>query len=413
MIKRTIFSLTLACIVSSCTANNGAVNPNKPNEKTITVSQAEIESVNKSGIVEANNKFGFKLFEEISKKEKNIFISPASISMALTMTYNGSDGETKEAMAKTLELKDLNLDEINKSNNILKKQLTGTDPDIKLSIANSLWADKGTQLKPDFIKNNEDNYDAKLSELDFNSPEALTTINGWVNDNTEGKIPKIIKKIEPGTFLYLINAIYFKGSWTDKFDKAKTVEKPFTLEDGNKKNVQMMAKSGEFSYYKEDNFQAVNLPYGKGNTSMYLFLPENDKDDSFYKSLNSENWDKWISSFSKKRGALELPRFKIEYENKLNDTLKNLGMTVAFSSGANFKKMVDGTAYISEVMHKTFAEVNEEGTEAAAATSVAISKSAILPGESFKMAVEHPFFCAITDKKTGEIIFMGTISEPK
>ena len=174
-----------------------------------------------------------------------------------------------------------------------------------------------------------------------------------------------------------------------------------------------MAKSGEFSYYKEDNFQAVNLPYGKGNTSMYLFLPENDKDDSFYKSLNSENWDKWISSFSKKRGALELPRFKIEYENKLNDTLKNLGMTVAFSSGANFKKMVDGTAYISEVMHKTFAEVNEEGTEAAAATSVAISKSAILPGESFKMAVEHPFFCAITDKKTGEIIFMGTISEPK
>ena len=376
---------------------NGTNTFSKKNFPPLTDSDTKI--THSSKIVAANNKFGFKLFSDLLKtdKNKNIFISPTSILFALSMTYNGANGDTKDAMAKALELKDLSQDEVNKESNALIRTLINLDPQVRLDIANSLWGRKGIDFAPDFIKNNENYFKATVNSLDFNSTEASKTINNWVSENTQKKIEKIVPDtISAETILFLINAIYFKGTWTDKFDKTLTKERPFTLTDGKQKNFQMMNRYDDFRYLKEDNFQAVSLPYGNENLSMYVLLPDKDaKLEDFLKSLTAENIDKWVNQFSKNKGDVVLPRFKLEYEADLNDSLKTLGMETAFSDKADFKNMVTGSLkpFISNVKHKTFVEVNEEGTEAAAVTSVTVGATSVqIPKEPFKMIVDHPFF---------------------
>lgn len=369
-------------------------------------------------LITANTKFGFKLFSEVLKNDsgKNIFVSPSSVAIALAMTYNGASGSTKQVMAKALEFKELNLQQINSSNAVLKKLLENPDPKVQLTIANSLWANKDVSLKPDFLQRNRDFYTARISNLDFTDISSPAIINDWVNENTRGKINKIIEKIEPSQVLFLINAIYFKGSWTNEFDKQQTTEYPFYLSSGQKKQHLMMSQSGDYRYYENQQFQAVSLPYGKdGKISFYIFLPkQNSNLESFYQNLNAENWENWMTQFSKQQGFIRLPRFKMDYDITLNNALTAIGMGKAFSNQANFSAMGKDLK-ISEVKHKTFVEVNEEGTEAAAATSVVMMPlSAQLPAkEPFRMIVERPFFCAIRDNHTGSILFMGSIVEPQ
>jgi serine protease inhibitor len=372
-----------------------------------------------SKVVNANNKFGFKLFAELLKKDKakNIFISPPSISFALSMTYNGAGGTTRDDMAKTLEIQDMSLEEADKQNNALIRTLINLDDQVKLEIANSLWGRKGIEFNPQFIKNNQDYFKATVSSLDFSLPEAAKTINNWVSENTQKKIEKIVDdQIDPSTILFLINAIYFKGTWTDKFDKTQTKDRTFTMPAGKTKQHPMMSRFGEeIKYYKESGFQAVSLPYGKEKISMYVFLPNKDSSlDSFYKNLNAENWQKWMPLFHNNEGQVVLPKFKLEYESSLNDALKALGMSVAFDQNkADFKNMIQSLqAYISEVKHKTFVDVNEEGTEAAAVTSVEVRATAAMPGTPFEFTADHPFFYAIRDNVTGTVLFMGEVTEP-
>lgn len=368
-------------------------------------------------LVDANTTFGFKLFQEILKQDskKNIFISPTSVAIALSMTYNGASGETQQAMAKALELQGMNLQEINQANNSLKSALENADPAVQMSIANSLWAKKGISFKPEFMQANQQFYGAKVTELDFAKPDASNIINGWVKENTRGKIDQIVGQLKPDDVLFLINAIYFKGNWTKKFDKNQTTEHPFYLAGGGQKQHPMMSQSGKYRYFENETFQAVSLPYGKGRMSLYVFLPsKNTSLDSFQQQLTSENWKQWINQLRMRQGSIQLPRFKFEYDTKLNNALKALGMETAFSSSANFSNMTSASVAINEVKHKTFVEVNEEGTEAAAATSVGIAlTSAQTPQEPFKMVVDRPFFCAIRDNQTGTILFMGSIKEPK
>lgn len=369
-------------------------------------------------IVNANNKFGFKLFSEVLKQEsseKNVFVSPSSVAIALAMTYNGASGSTQQAMAKTLELQGMNLSEINAAYADLKRLLENPDTNVQLTIANSLWADKNASLQPDFIQKNQEFYKAQVTNLNFQDAQAPNIINTWVKDNTKGKINQIVDKIDPEQALFLINAIYFKGKWSNEFDKSKTASLPFYLASGKQKNHPMMSQDGDYRYQENEQFQAVSLPYGKdGKVSLYIFLPkQNSNLQAFYQNLNAENWEKWMAQFRRREGLIRLPRFKTDYDVTLNDSLKALGMAEAFSKQANFSGIGKNLA-ISQVKHKTFVEVNEEGTEAAAATSVGIvATSATQKPEPFKMIVDRPFFCAIRDNQTGSILFMGSIMEPQ
>ena len=366
-----------------------------------------------SSVASANTRFGFKLQMDVRAREPgaNIFISPLSISIALTMTYNGAVGETQHAMAEVLEIEGLNLDAVNRSNAALRKSLESREPEVELSIANSIWGRQGVDFNPDFLNRNREFFEAEITSLNFSEPQTPELINGWVETNTKGKIKKIVQQIDPRTLIILINAIYFKGSWQQEFDKSKTRDGIFHLADGNEKRVPMMFREGAYPYFRGGNFEAAILPYGDGDedVSMYIFLPNHDSNlDEFLSQLNAENWASWLSQFHEVRGnsMMILPRFKLEYEVKLNDTLKALGMDIAFGGGADFSGM-GPSLFISEVRHKTFVEVNEEGTEAAAATVVVGVESA---PPSF--IVDRPFFFAIYDGRTETMLFMGTVVEP-
>lgn len=366
-----------------------------------------------SSVASANTRFGFKLLMDVRAREPgaNIFISPLSISIALTMTYNGAVGETQHAMAEVLEIEGLNLDAVNRSNAALRKSLESREPEVELSIANSIWGRQGVDFNPDFLNRNREYFEAEITSLNFSEPQTPEIINGWVETNTKGKIKKIVQQIDPRTLIILINAIYFKGSWQQEFDKSKTRDGIFHLADGNEKRVPMMFREGAYPYFRGGNFEAAILPYGDGDedVSMYIFLPNHDSNlDEFLSQLNAENWASWLSQFHEVRGnsMMILPRFKLEYEVKLNDTLKALGMDIAFGGGADFSGM-GPSLFISEVRHKTFVEVNEEGTEAAAATVVVGVESA---PPSF--IVDRPFFFAIYDGRTETMLFMGTVVEP-
>ncbi|HAX80393.1 MAG TPA: proteinase inhibitor I4 serpin [Cyanobacteria bacterium UBA11372] len=381
-----------------------------------TTSVKQASTMNEK-LVAANTKFGFKLFGEILKQNssQNIFVSPTSVAIALSMTYNGANGSTQQAIAQTLELQGMSLDEVNQAQLALSQILTNPDPKVQLNIANSLWARQGISFKPDFLQRNKDFYKAQITNLNFNSPNATATINNWVNQNTKGKIPTIIDQVSPNAVLYLINAIYFKGSWTEEFPQNATQERPFTLLNGTRKQHPLMSQFGRFRYYENDSFQAISLPYGSGRMSMYVFLPKpNVTLPSFYSTLTPENWEQWIQQFRTRQGSISLPRFKLEYDITLNQTLQALGMGIAFQDRANFTGMTSNPVSIDEVKHKTFVEVNEEGTEAAAVTSVGIRATSARPvDEPFNMVVDRPFFVAIRDNQTGTLLFMGSIVEPK
>ena len=362
-----------------------------------------------SSVASANTKFGFKLLHDLREQEAgpNIFISALSISIALTMTYNGAVGETERAMAEVLEIDALDLSTINNSNKALRNSLENPDPKVEISIANSIWSRQGVEFNPEFLERNRVFFGAEIASLDFNSPRAIATINEWVDTNTNGKIRKIVERIDPQTLLFLINAIYFKGNWQDKFDKSMTRPGVFHLANGSEKQVQMMRREGKYPYFRGENFEATSLPYGDGRVSMYIFLPNRDSNlNKFLGNLNTENWKGWISQLGNRRQTMMLPRFKLEYGVNLNDTLKALGMEIAFIGGADFSGMAPNLL-ISEVKHKTFVEVNEEGTEAAAATGVTILES--VPPD---FRVDRPFFFAIYDAETETILFMGTVTEP-
>ncbi len=389
-------------------------------------------------LVSANTSFGFKLYHEVMKDGggKNVFISPTSVALCLAMTYNGAAGETKQAMERALEIQGLNHLELNRAHSALSGELENPDPRVQLQIANSLWAGKGIPFNPEFIARNKQFYGAEVTSLNFADPGAPAIINAWVKNKTKNKIEKIVDSIEPEGVLLLINAIYFKGAWSSEFDKSETKDDWFTTATGVKKRHPMMNQTGLYGYFEGKGFQALSLPYGGGRVSMYVFLPAattrswslpaivkpkseplSSGIDQFVASLTATSWNAWMKEFSKTVGTIVLPRFKVEYEVTLNDALKALGMGVAFDPDrANLSGIFETAqnAFISDVKHKTFAEVNEEGTEAAALTSTGmVMGSMAWPPKPFRMVVDRPFFFAIRDNKTGSVLFLGSIVDPQ
>ncbi len=369
------------------------------------------------GLVESDNRFGIKLFKEIVKEEgdANIFISPLSVSVALGMTYNGANGATKEAMEKALELSGLTLEEINQSYNNLINLLTQLDPKVQFDIANSIWYRDIWTPEKEFLDLCAQYFYAQVTRMDFGAPEAADIINAWVEENTNGKIKDIVKKpIDPLIVMFLINAIYFKGSWTYQFDEELTEDDWFYLADGSTVPCEMMQQRALHKYYANDLFDAVDLPYGDGDFSMTIFLPHRDRHvDEIVAQLSQENYDVWISSLSFPEDSFDIyiPKFKLEYEVKLNKVLQALGMGIAFSPGADFSKMYQGGGvWIDEVKHKTFVEVNEEGTEAAAVTVVVMTCS--WPPTYSGFRADRPFVFVIRESDSGSILFIGKIVDP-
>ncbi len=368
-------------------------------------------------LVESISGFGFNLLHQLrlEKPQENILISPASVATALAMTYNGAGGDTARAMAEALLLQGMRPEEVNKAFADLQTILQNPDPQVELSMANSLWAREGVPFNEDFLQRSRDYFDAEITQLDFNLPGAAGAINDWVKEKTKGKIDQMVQApIDPLTVLFLLNAIHFKGHWSVPFDEQKTRDMPFTLEEGTVIEHPVMFSEGDYRILQTDSFQAAALPYGKnGRVNMYLFLPALDSSlAGFYAELNRENWDSWMKSFREQQAEIGLPRFKFGFEATLNDALKALGMGPAFDPGtADFSGMrSQADLYISEVKHKTFIEVNEEGAEAAAATSVEMRLTAM--PEVFTLIIDRPYFFAIVDDQTGAILFMGSVSDP-
>jgi len=376
------------------------------------------ETMRNSTLAVANNEFGFDLFQQLKRQaaNKNVFFSPLSVTLALAMTYNGAEGETKQAMGRTLKIQGMDLDELNRASADLLQALKSADPKIELDIANSLWARRGIQFTEDFLARDRQFYWAEISTLNFGEPQATEIINKWVSTNTKGKIAKIIDQIDAQQVMFLINAVYFKGQWQKRFEKALTQNQVFHLLGDQQKQAPMMAQSGNYQYLQGDKFQAISLPYGAGGASLYLFLPDQSSSlEDFLKGLNYQKWEGWMKDFHDAPGDVKLPRFKLDYESTLNQELANLGMGVAFTPRADFSGMrAERDLFISEVKHKAIVEVNEEGTEAAAATLVGITSfgAAHLP-QRFTFIADRPFLMAIRDAQTDAILFMGAVMEPR
>jgi len=368
-------------------------------------------------LIQADNAFGLELFREVVGSEddtKNIMVSPLSVSLALAMTYNGADGTTREAMEETLHLSGLTVEEINNSYKNLIHAMINLDPKVTLDIANSIWYRDNFYVEPDFLDVNQTYYNAEVTPLDFTDPASLDIINEWVAENTNDKIKKIIDEIDPLDVMFLINAIYFKGIWTYQFDPEMTTNLPFYLADGTTEDVPFMIMEADMMYFQNEFFKAIELPYGKGDFSMIVMVPLNDNcADDVIDQMSAENLDSWFSGFYLREGLdIHLPTFRFEYEKSLKEILRTLGMAIAFLPGeADFSKINPYfDLFISEVKHKTFVEVNEEGTEAAAVTSVTITLTSVEPPDIFE--ANQPFLFLIKENTSNALVFMGKVALP-
>lgn len=370
-------------------------------------------------IIAADNRFAIKLLKQVSADTRdtleNLFVSPLSVAMALGMTYNGAAGTTEEAMRTTLELDGMSVAEVNESYRSLIKLLRELDPRVRFQIANSIWYRLGLTVEQPFIDVNRTYFDARVEALDFTAPTAAPTINDWVNQQTHGLIPEIVPDPIPGELvMFLINAIYFKGDWTQEFDPNLTVPRPFRLPDGSTVNVPTMTHGQEANVRSASrpNATIVDLPYGGEAFSMTIVLPSDTTDvDDLVTVLTAEQWDDWIGSLNPSTSEVFLPKFKLTNDLKLNGTLGGLGMGIAFDPArADFTRMhTPSELFISAVKHKTYVDVNEEGTEAAAVTSVEMGLTSAGPPA---IRIDRPFLFALRENLSGTILFMGVIRHP-
>jgi serine protease inhibitor len=363
--------------------------------------------------VESANRFGFELFFQVIAQSDggNVFISPLSVSLALGMTANGARNDTETAMHTTLGYSGLSTAAINEGYRGLIDYLVNLDPKVTMEIANSIWYRQGFEVLQEFIDINQTFFDAVVRALDFSDPAAADTMNAWVADKTHHKIEEIIDPpISGDTVMFLINAIYFKGTWTYQFDPKDTADDTFHAPGGDRA-VKMMHLHGDLSYQQTADFQAVDLPYGHELFSMTVFLPAGGQSvDDLAAKLTSANWAAWMGGFATEEVDLSMPRFELEYELVLNDVLIALGMGAAFAGTADFTGINPaGGLFISMVKHKAYVKVNEEGTEAAAVTSVEMSKGSSI---SITMRIDQPFLFVIHDKHSKAMLFMGKIVDP-
>ena len=369
----------------------------------------------------ANVQFALTMLQQLDDPNAgdNLCISPLSLSLALSMTLNGAEGETYDAIAKTLGYTEQKLDAVNAQARALSRLLKPDDKSITVHMANGLWVQLGFPLKPDFLRALLSYYEARAETVDFLKPEAAANaINAWVKEQTQGLIEKLFQAgdFDAQTRLALVNTLYFEGAWQSPFPKDATRDAPFYLESGATKQVPMMRLSERLPYYKGEGFQAVALSYGEGDYRFYLFLPDKGRTVAeFRKQLTPENWAKWLGAFRVVQGSVRMPRFKIEAKYDLKPPLSALGMGVAFDPDrADFSRIADVAPerlFIQKAIQKVVVEVDEEGTKAAAATGITVGVTSV-PVDQFSLVVDRPFLFAIVHQPTGTVLFVGVVRQP-
>lgn len=410
MLRRSTLPLGLPCLLAgflaACEPTTG---PRLPGP-----SLAEVDS----RVVDAYTRFGFDAFSRLVDQEPdgNIFFSGTSLAFALAMTYHGTAGETRSELARALGVEGIDVATLHQSNAAWLAALLDTARDAELAIGNSVWARRGFDFEADFLERNRLHYRAEVDEIDFDDPASVDVINAWVSEQTRGRIDEIIQEIDPLDIMFLINALYFLGEWTTPFDEDATSEGRFQLPDASWKPIPMMTRLDTIAYHAASGYQAVRLPYGDDERfAMYVFLPDPDRSlADFYAELDAEEWERRIAALEPTYLELGMPRFRLEYEKQLIPTLEDLGIERAFDpERSDFSPMTRARedVYISEVLQKTFVQVNEKGTEAAAVTAVRVGVTS-LPMHPV-MLVDRPFFFAIRDDATGTVLFQGQIADPE
>lgn len=412
MKRTTIIGISVALLSCATACNRNTTTPasdNPPNVRPLSARETQT--------LENANDFAFKAFAKISatEPEKNVFISPLSISMAVAMAYNGADGTTKQGMAKALDFQNSSDEDINASFKSLSELLTGIDKTVKFTPANSIWYRNGLVPQEKFVETNRQYFNAEVKGLDFgNADAAKAAMNGWVNDKTNGKIPQIISQVRSEDVMFLINAVHFKGTWTHQFDKNLTQNENFTTASGEVSVPFMQLRNTRYRTYTDAGQRLVELPYGNKQFSMVLIMPsQTNTINQLISQLSITSVNGWLAKSDSSSLNLHLPKFTFSYEKSLNETLSDLGMAEAFTDQADFSRLLKGfkagDLKISQVKHKAFVEVNEEGTEAAAATSVGVGVTS-MPVELY---FNHPFVFLIREKDSGAILFIGKLTNPK
>lgn len=411
-----VLALTLGMMLLIQCSRNTA--PLKADQQTIDDNQGVSLSATEKELVAAVKPFGFELFQSLNTEtpDKNVILSPFSVSMALGMTLNGAANATYDSMSAVLGFEGMDNQTINETYRALIEKLTTADAKVLFEIVNSIWYRNGFYVLPEFIEANRTYFDALVQAGNFDQG-TLDSINTWVNEKTHGKIENILDYIDPRDVMYLINAIYFKATWMYQFDKEQTTDDMFYLEDGSKTICKMMTIRENWNYYHDDQIQAVEMPYGDGKFSMIIILPNAGFTASqIIAGLDQQRWAEITSHFAPDSGTIKLPKFKLRFEDVMNDDLKKMGMGIAFNGmQADFSRLNPQTQlFISLVLHKTFIQVDEEGTEAAAVTLVGIRETSIGDEpEEFFMYVNKPFIFVIRERANDAILFLGKVTKPE
>jgi serpin B len=411
--KMQVFTtLSIAVMLISCSHQSTEPSPGQPVGGQLSVLE--------KSVISSGNSFGFNLFTKVNNSEqnKNVFLSPFSVSMAFGMLLNGANGQTLDSLKKALGDAGMSLNDINNAYQNSSAFLTTLDAHVTFQNANSIWYREGFPVLTDFLNVNKNYFDAEVDSLDFTSTSAAQTINNWVNTKTKGKIPTILDPAKPPSgVMYLINAIYYKGTWTYKFDTSGTKDAPFTCANGSVATCKLMSQEDTYAYYADGFVQAIDLPYGDRSFSMTVILPSPETSiDQFASALTQEQWNTIISKLDSAKVDLYLPKFTLNYFKSLNDELKALGMGIAFDPlRADLSHIsLKGGLFVSDVLHKTFVGVDEEGTEAAAVTSINIKATAVIADQPKVnvMRIDRPFIFAIRERQSGTILFIGKIVNP-
>jgi serine protease inhibitor len=402
-----VFSYTISLTFLSCRKEPAEIFPTAPVEINLTSDQVSL--------IGSGNSFAFDIFRKVlenSQESENLIISPISISSALSMTMNGANGPTLDAMLEALRITGITPSIINDSYKNLTNALLSVDKRVSISIANSVWTENNFVVKKPFINILTEFYDAESESFDVNDPSAPGKINNWIESKTNGLIKNMIDQLDNSTVMLLINAIYFKGKWESQFDKTKTIQGSFYKPDGFTSQVPMMKQISDFQVYDGDGFTLAEFPYGQGNFVMDVILPdENTGIDNVMPLITENNFAAWLNQMGDRKTDLTFPRFKYGYKKQLNDILSAMGMGIAFTDNADFSNISDIDLLISFVLHQAFIDTNEEGTEAAAATIVGIIATSTGTGPII-LNLDHPFIYIIRETTTNSILFMGRIADP-
>ena len=420
MNKKIIFILAAIIVVAGGTTLYYFRNQEPTPEPTPVAEDKEATPAGINAAISANNQFALDLYFELKESEGNIFFSPYSISTALAMAYEGARGKTADEMQSVFRFP---------TNGNLRKsafaaihnQLNKPDAKYKLSIANALWAQNDYKFLDEYLTTLQQYYAGKAANVDFknSTEEVRKTINKWVEDKTNNKNKDLFPQgsLDNMTRLVLTNAIYFKGTWVKQFEKSQTRDEDFRVSSVNTIKVPMMRrtdKNAKFNYMETDNLQILEMPYEGEKLSMIVLLPKNDNLSSLENSLFLDKINDWKNKLWEQRVDVFMPKFTFDTKYFMNETLARMGMPTAFTrDSANFSGM-DGTQnlFIQKVIHQAFVDVNEEGTEAAAATGVSMGITSVGPTQIPVFRADHPFIFVIQDRENGNILFLGRVANP-